>query len=55
MLAQGGCCTLEDVDDAEEFGHVCEALATLGLRYGGEDDSAGFCFVWLSVVASSCV
>lgn len=32
ILAQGGCCSLEDVDDAEEFGHVCEALATLGLR-----------------------
>lgn len=32
ILAQGGCCALEDVDDAEEFGHVCEALATLGLR-----------------------
>ena len=33
MLAQGGCCSLEDVDDAEEFAQVAEALTTLGVRY----------------------
>ena len=31
MLAQGGCCALEDVDDREEFEQVAEALAMLGL------------------------
>lgn len=31
ILAQGGCCSLEEVDDAEEFGHVTEALSTLGV------------------------
>jgi myosin heavy subunit len=29
---QGGCFTLEDVDDAEEFERVKEALLTLGVR-----------------------
>ena len=32
ILAQGGCCTLDDVNDAEEFGRVVEALRTLGVR-----------------------
>jgi len=31
ILAQGGCCSLEDVDDAEEFRQVAEALVTLGV------------------------
>lgn len=32
ILSQGGCCTLEDVDDAQDFAAVAEALATLDLR-----------------------
>ncbi|GAB5034473.1 myosin-like protein [Nannochloropsis oceanica] len=32
MLAQGGCWALDDVDDREEFEHVAEALATLGVN-----------------------
>ena len=31
ILAQGGCCSLEDVDDAAEFVSVVEALTTLGV------------------------
>lgn len=38
MLSQGGCCSLEDVDDAQDFAAVAEALQTLDLRYPQNDD-----------------
>jgi hypothetical protein len=50
MLSQGGCCSLEDVDDAQDFAAVAEALQTLDLRYIIETTLALFRITFWSMV-----